>query len=734
MARIGASLVAILVIGKIIPPVEFSQLYANRAFRILDRNGAVLRVVDRERGFYVPLRDISPQLVKATLCSEDKRFYWHGGVDPAAMGRAALQYARTGRVVSGGSTITMQLARIMLGPRARGVSAKLQESMLALYLEWRLPKDRILEYYLNNAPYGNQYKGCETACQGYLGHGADSLSLAEASWLAVIPRNPRLYEPLHHGGRLEQARLRLLGVMRDNKAISESSYHDAIQQPRILAEAPWHYLAPHFCDWILTKIPGGDRADVNTTADSALNGDLEKHVRAYVRKLSGYGISNAAVVVIDNRDMAVRAMVGSADYFNPIISGQCNGATSLRQPGSALKPFTYGLALERGFPASYLLPDLDIGGNAAADRFLPRNYDERYHGPVRLRTALGCSYNVTAVRVLDQVGVAALLDRLHIAGFSSLTQPPEHYGRGLTLGDGEVTLLELTRAYAALAHAGVYRREKYLQGREASDSAQVFTPQVAYILAQIMSDRSARAPAFGECSPIDLPFPCAAKTGTTKDYKDNWTAGFTDEYTVGVWVGNFDAAPMHGVSGVSGAGPLFRDVMLALHRDHRPHAFERPAGLVTAQVCPLSGDLRSRHCPAAMTEYFIAGRQPPSVCAFHGPGAAVRVPPLYRDWADHKGTDGYQVGADGALSVAFPSDDDVFRVDPGLRRESQMIRFKAVIPGGAGDVHWMLDNKNISRALSPTWRLAAGDHVVYCTARRNGAMLRSRPVRFLVQW
>jgi penicillin-binding protein 1C len=256
---------------------------------------------------------------------------------------------------------------------------------------------------------------------------------------------------------------------------------------------------------------------------------------------------------------------------------------------------------------------------------------------------------------------------------------------------------------------------------------------VAYILAQIMSDRSARAPAFGECSPIDLPFPCAAKTGTTKDYKDNWTVGFTDGYTVGVWVGNFDAAPMHGVSGVSGAGPLFRDVVMALHRDQRPRAFERPEGLVTARVCPLSGDLKSRYCPAAMTEYFIAGRQPQSACQFHGPGAAVRVPPLYRDWARQKDSGGYRVGREGTLSVAFPTDDDVFRIDPGLRRESQSIRFKAVIPGDAAAVRWVLDDQTLSTAISPTWRLAPGAHVVYCTARRNGATLRSRPVRFLVQ-
>jgi penicillin-binding protein 1C len=424
--------------------------------------------------------------------------------------------------------------------------------------------------------------------------------------------------------------------------------------------------------------------------------------------------------------------VGSADYFNPLISGQCNGAAALRQPGSALKPFTYGIALEQGFPASYLLPDVDIVEGAAAEKFLPRNYDDRYHGPVRMRTALGCSYNVAAVRVLERIGTGNLLDRLHAAGFASLKRSPEHYGPGLTLGNGEVSLIELTRAYAALAHGGMYRGEQRLASQPGGDSLRVFNSQVAYILAQIMSDRSARSPAFGECSPIDLPFPCAAKTGTTKDYRDNWTVGFTTDYTVGVWVGNFDGAPMHGVSGISGAGPLFRDIMLTLHRDARPGAFTRPEGVVTARVCPLSGDLVSEHCPDGMTEFFLAGREPRDACRFHGPGAAICVPALYRDWAEKKDALAYRVAADGDLLVVFPAEDDVFKIDPGMKRESQSIRLKAVIPAGFGVLRWVVDDKPVGGSRSPLWRLEPGEHIVYLTAVKHGNRTRSRPVRFLV--
>ncbi len=723
-ARWAAAAAVLAAAGRLLPPLEFRQLRADRAFRVLDRGGATLRVVRRDRGFYAPLDYVSPHLIAATLRSEDRRFRWHCGVDPLALARAALQRARAGRVVSGGSTITMQLARIMLGPRPRGAHAKLQEAALALYIEWRLPKAAILEYYLNNAPYGRNLRGCETASLDYFGCRARELTPAQASLLAVIPRNPRLYDPRLGSVRLEAARSRLAAGLRGAGF--------AAAPPQVRPRPPWEFHAPHFCDWALARA-AGPPGDLRTTLDAALTGELELHVRAYVHKLSGCGITNAAVVVIDNRDVSVAALVGSAGYFNPAISGQCNGAASPRQPGSALKPFTYGLALERGLPASYLLPDLDAVEGAPSEKFLPRNYDERCHGPVRMRTALGCSYNVAAVRALELTGTAELLERLRSAGFAGLRRGPQHYGPGLTLGNGEVTLVELARAYAALARGGVYRPERFLADTPEPESARVFSPQVAYLLAHIMADRSARAPAFGECSPIDLPFPCAAKTGTTKDYKDNWTVGFTTDYTVGVWVGNFDGTPMHGVSGVSGAGPLFRDVMLALHRGRRPAAFARPGGLEAVRVCPLSGDPVSPHCPDAMTEYFLAGAARPGPCAFHGPGRAITVPPQYGDWARRRDPAAYESAPRGELRVMFPSEADVFRIDPGRDAAAQAIRLRAAVPGGAAGLRWMLDGREYSRDASPSWRLAPGEHVLYVAATVAGRPVRSRPVRFLVQ-
>jgi penicillin-binding protein 1C len=358
---------------------------------------------------------------------------------------------------------------------------------------------------------------------------------------------------------------------------------------------------------------------------------------------------------------------------------------------------------------------------------------------VRIRTALGCSYNVAAVRMLEMVGQAELLERLRKAGFQSLRHDPDHYGLGLTLGNGEVTLLELTRAYAALANGGWYKKVVFWGGesvegkaRNAGDSTRVFSGQVAYVLAHMLSDRSARQPAFGECSPLDLPFPCAAKTGTTKDYRDNWTVGFTTDYTVGVWVGNFDGRPMHGVSGVSGAGPLFRDIMLALHRSRRPDAFSKPEGIEERGVCPLSGDLAGPGCPNRMSEVFLSGMSPKTQCLFHDLRGNRVYPPVYRDWVSKGEVDERtKIGGGSACHIVFPKEGEVFKIDPGLRRESQEITFKAVVPGAARGVEWTLDGRRLSGEVAPRWRLEPGEHELSIKVLIDGRE-RSHRLRFTV--
>jgi len=329
---------------------------------------------------------------------------------------------------------------------------------------------------------------------------------------------------------------------------------------------------------------------------------------------------------MDNKSGEILCLVGSANFFDSYHSGQVSAVTSLRQPGSALKPFTYALALEQGMTSATLILDTEIRIQGKEVDYVPRNYDGKFHGPTRLREALACSYNVSAIRVLENIGVESLLHRLKKLGFETLDKGADYYGLGLTLGGGEVTLLELARAYGALARSGVLKKErvfleaKDIQGRTKSfpkgSSRRVFSPEVSYIITNILQDRDARIPAFGEGSCLSLPFPCAVKTGTSANFRDNWAIGYTPHHTVGVWVGNFDGRPMQSVSGVSGAGPLFRDIILLLERREKRRNFDFtiPTGLMEVYVCPQSGMLVGSFCPGKIKEIFIKGTEPKDVC------------------------------------------------------------------------------------------------------------------------
>jgi len=484
-------------------------------------------------------------------------------------------------------------------------------------------------------------------------------------------------------------------------------------------------------------------------------------VNDWLQALKSANAGNAVVLVVDNRSGDILAWLGSADFFNARHQGQVNGVLARRQPGSTLKPFTYLLALENGYTASSILPDIPLSAPTPGGLFAPANYDRRYHGPVRLRTALACSYNVPAVYLANRLGPEALLLKLHRAGFLSLDKPAEFYGPGLTLGNGEVTLLELVRAYAGLAAQGRLPALRLAQGpmpilpphfRRAQDFG---SPAAAALVAGILADKNARIPAFGEGGPFDFPFACAVKTGTTKNFRDNWAIGFTTDYTAGVWVGNFDGAPMRHISGISGAGPIFRDVMLLLHAQQLPADFPLPSELVAQRICPDSGLLPGPACPQTKSEWFIAGTEPKETCAMHQVIAdprtgefklALLYPAEYRQWARDQGMPqplflapsarvqpvlAVQALAPRRPVILFPANGDIFKLDPVLHRLFQKLQFQASVPAGVARVTWFLDGQAIGSAGPPFsifWPMQPGVHTL--TARANG--MTSRPVTFRV--
>ncbi len=656
--------------------------------QIYDRYGAPMRGFLSENNTYylpVPLADVSPWLIAAAVAAEDKRFFSHPGVDVKAVLRAAWQNAREGEIVSGASTITQQLARAV-EPRPKTLWGKAGEAWNALLLERKMTKEEILEEYFNLLELGNLTQGVEAAARFYFNVPASELSLSQAAFLAGLAKSPTQYNPLRHFARALKRRDWVLKQMLDNGFIDREMYDIALAEKLELRSAARPFSAPHFTRFLQPLVPASAK-DVYATIDRELQLYAEELVKNYVSRLAEENVTNAAAVVVENDTGAVLAYVGSADFYNEKNNGQVDGARALRQPGSALKPFVYGLAFEKGAltPAS-LIEDEDTffeGG------FRPRNYDESYHGPVSARGALACSYNIPAVKAAEKSGAANLLALLRRAGFSTLEKPADFYGLGLALGNGEVRLLDLTNAYASLARGGVYKpllvaREPVIRlpGRE----ARVFDEKTAYLVTDILADNNARAPAFGLNSPLSVPFPLAAKTGTSKDYKDNFTLAYTPRWTIGVWVGNFDATPMQQISGVTGAGPIMHDLAVYLQRKYPSPPFETPEGVTRALVCAQSGLLAGPACKHTKEEVFDSAHLP-AVC------------------------DGKHTASAPALAITSPSAGDVFKLDPSVPLSSQSVKFEAAcrVSGCA----WTLDGNTLPGVSCQTWwTLKPGKHAL----------------------
>jgi penicillin-binding protein 1C len=716
------------------------------SLRLTDRNGVLLRDVLSDEGGrcrWVRLEEISPHLVRATLVAEDRNFFLHDGIHLPSVARASVQNLRKKKIISGASTITQQVVRNIERNRRTWIT-KIVEAWLAVRLEKTISKEEILVQYLNRISYGNRAFGVEAASRLYFNKPASQLSPAEAAYLAGIPRSPSVSNPYRDSRAAVRRQREILGAMAREGFLAEDDLRRSMDEElRVLPDSE-RFRAPHFCDAVLSLLPGPRRYgwnEVRTTLDFSIQEKVEILLRQHIAALEGKGISNGAAVVLDNATGEVLAMAGSREYFDEPNDGQVNGVLALRQPGSALKPFTYALALERGMTAATVIADAPSSFLTLDGEYEPQNYDRRFHGPTRMRAALACSYNVPAVAVLESMGTDLLYRKLRELGFESLRRPAGFYGLGLTLGNGEVSLLELVQAYAALAEGGRFRRARMIlsafsrDGKETrpaglEKAATVFRPETSFIITHILSDPDARIPAFGYRSPLSLPFACAAKTGTSKDYRDNWTVGYTTRHTVGVWVGNFDGKPMHDVSGITGCGPLFRDIMLLLNGGDAPGPFAEPKGIVRRTICPESGDLAGPACPGSMEEIFQSGTAPTHSCPIdHGSGRVLRagrVPSRPGDSA-----------LEPALVILFPRDGGIFKIDPVLRREYQALKFRAALDNGAeaADVEWWVNGKMIGRSPSAAgfpWNLEPGSFTIRAVIESDGRKTESRPVRIHV--
>lgn len=766
---------------------------------VVDRHGAPLAELWEEgRRTWVPLEAISQHLIDATIATEDATFYVNLGVDPARIAGAALQNAQQGGVVSGASTITMQLARnLFLGPDSRyavNMDRKMLEAGLAQELTSLFSKDELLEMYLNLLNYGHLAYGPEAASQVYFAKPAAELTLAEATLLAGIPQQPANLDPLRNFDAARARQRIVLDLMVRHGKLTQAQADAVYAEPISLNPDPDRRVvaAPHFVQYVAQQAQplAGEHAIarsgllITTTLDLSMHSAAQEIVAARVAQLQPqFDLSNAALVAIKPGSSEILVMVGSADFADRSIDGQVNVATSPRQPGSAIKPILYATAFEDTLisPASVIW-DVPVTYTVSAGNvYIPANYDRQFHGPVTARTALASSYNVPAVKLLDAVGVGRMLESAQAMGLRSLTRDQEWYGLSLTLGGGEVTLLDLTTAFATLANAGTYvEPTPFLavadgQGRAVSlprsAVSQALSPAAAFQVTDILADNAARAPAFGANSPLRLSQPAAVKTGTTTDWRDNWTVGYTPDLVGGVWVGNADNTPMLGVSGVSGAGPIWRDVMEMAHKGLPATRFRQPDGLVRAEICIDSGLLPTQWCSRRRSELFIAGTEPAEFDNIYRPLAVDRCrggvagpettpecveqrvlrvyPPELREWALAQGigdplsvignrfpvtsyelrvTDDQQPQLaarnlqPATLTLISPDPNSIFRLSAGMPAELQQVRLAARPVGAAlpSEVTFLVNGQPVGRStrlpFETWWTLQPGAHFVTALA------------------
>lgn len=608
---------------------------AFKSVKFFDRNGGLLyESIDPNGGrrTVVALDQISPYLRQATVATEDQNFYRHAGVDPTGIARAIWQDINEGEIVSGASTITQQLARnVFLPPEERSrrtLRRKIKEAVLAAELTRRYDKDVILETYLNEIPYGNVAYGVEAAAETYFDKPAAALNLAESALLAGLPQSPALYDPFVDPEAAKQRQIDVLRLMFEQGYIGAEQKEAAAAASLQYAGMERNIAAPHFVMYVRQQLEQKYGPDllyrtglhVYTTLDSKLQAVAEQLVRSHVASLNARHVSNGALLAMRPDTGEILAMVGSADFFDARIDGQVNVTLQARQPGSTVKPITYLAAFQRGWAPSTIIVDEPTSfPDGANPDFRPVNYDDEFHGPVSIRSALANSYNIPAVKTLQYVGVQDMVATARRLGIRSWTRPD--YGLSLTLGSGDATLLEMVGVYGVLANEGrltppvsVLKVTDSL-GRVFEQSGQpaperVVEPEYAYLITDILSDDEARVPAFGRSNPLAIGRPAAVKTGTTNDYRDNWTIGYTPELVVGVWVGNNDNTEMRGVSGISGAAPIWHDFMTSALNDSPVTQFRRPAGVVTREVCAETGMPVDGTCRERRSEIFAAAQLP----------------------------------------------------------------------------------------------------------------------------
>jgi len=673
-----------------------------RKVQVLDRNHVPLTVTYQNRWNihdHVPLHKIPRLLQQAFILSEDRRFYEHHGVDWKARLHAVFQNIRALGAIRGASTITEQVMR-MWRPRPRTLWSRWLEGWEAVRLEKRFSKGEILECYLNQVPYAAQRRGVAQAALYYFDRDLDTLSLKEMLALAVMVRAPRRLD-IHKDPHLLGRPIRHLAQRLHEEGFIDSSrvaqldktlLKPVTSQPVVRAE--------HFVYYLYQTILPSRTARLrrlHTTLSAPLQGRIQRILDYRLNDLKHRGVLNGAVLVADHQENEILAWVNGGTLLNDVPRCWIDAVITPRQPGSTLKPFLYALAIEKGWTAATCLDDLPLAAPVGCGLHTYHNYSRTHYGRLSLRTALGNSLNTPAVRTIHFVGVSDFLRCLGRLGIRSLHQHPDHYGEGLALGNGEITLLELVGAYAALANRGVYRPLRMVRDHALSrtQGVRVFSPETSSLIAHILSDPDARRLEFGQGSLLRFPVQTAVKTGTSSDYRDAWAVGFNDRYTVGAWVGNLDHRPTNGITGAAGPALILRGVFAELNRNRQTHPLYLSPRLVKADICQ-EGLSHGGPC-TRVSEWFVAGTQPEE--SFPSPPVLER-PRLQR-----------------------PSQGLQLAMDPRIPDTHEAFQFQTSELPPDAFVEWHVDDRSVATTATRhyLWPLSRGAHRVKARIWMSGA-------------
>lgn len=606
-AALFAYSLALIILAKDLPsPEKLNQDSSPLTTEIYDRNNRLLyRLYEDKNRTLINLGDLPPELVNATIAIEDKNFWGHKGVDIYGVVRALVDDLR-GQPIQGGSTITQQLIKNTLLTPDRTWQRKVKEVILAYWTERIFTKQQILQMYFNSVGYGGPAWGIEAASQTYFQKSAKDLDLAQATYLAGLPASPTSYSPYGPHPELgKQRQKEVLQRMVDDGYITKEKENEALSENLTFQPPTTSIKAPHFVMYVRSLLAQkyGDREvsqgglKVITSLDLDVQQMVQQVVSDEVAKLAPLNVTNGAAIVEDPRNGQILAMVGSKDYWNT-NNGNFNVVLAQRQPGSSIKPITYATAFKQGFsPGTVIIDAPTTFSNPWGQSYSPVNYDGRFHGAVTMRTALGSSFNIPAVKTLAMIGIPNMLQTAHDMGITTLNEP-DRYGLSLTLGGGEVKLVDMVTVYSTFSQEGIKHdstpilkvidsKGEVLEDNTQNSGVRVISPGIAYLIDDILSDNNARTPAFGPNSLLNIPgHTVAVKTGTTDSKRDNWTFGFTPNYTVGVWVGNNDNSPMDPslTSGITGASPIWNRIMTNLISNEPNIVFDRPSEVIAGSV------------------------------------------------------------------------------------------------------------------------------------------------------